>query len=125
MRSFGDLEAKIMDAIWSASAPVTVQQVASTLATAGHEVAYTTAITVIERLRAKGWLDRERRGRSFLYSATRDEAQYTAWLMEQALDTTSDRSAALLMFTGTLTQVEVDALRIALDGMDESNRGDA
>lgn len=114
-----------MEAIWRAPEPVTVQQVVDVLAATRHEVAYTTAITVIERLRAKGWLDRERKGRSFHYAATRDEAQYTAWLMEQALDTTSDRSAALLMFTGTLTQVEVDALRIALDGMDESNRGDA
>jgi predicted transcriptional regulator len=122
MRSFGDLEAKIMDAIWSASAPVTVQQVASTLAAAGHEVAYTTAITVIERLRAKGWLDRERRGRSFLYSATRDEAQYTAWLMEQALGTSSDRSAALLTFTGTLNAAEVEALRSALDGIADSDQ---
>ena len=63
MRSFGDLEAKIMDVIWAAAAPVTVQQVVDALATARHEVAYTTAITVIERLRAKGWLDRERQGR--------------------------------------------------------------
>lgn len=123
MRSFGDLEAKIMDAIWRAEEPVTVQQVVDALAAAHHEVAYTTAITVIERLRAKGWLERERRGRSFLYAATRDEAQYTAWLMEQALGTTSDRSAALLMFTGTLNEAEVEALRIALDGVDESNRG--
>lgn len=123
MRSFGDLEARIMDAIWRADEPLTVQQVVDALAAAHHEVAYTTAITVIERLRAKGWLDRERKGRSFLYGATRDEAQYTAWLMEQALGTTSDRSAALLMFTGTLNEAEVEALRTALHGMDESNRG--
>lgn len=123
MRSFGDLEAKIMDAIWRVQEPVTVQQVVEALAVAQHEVAYTTVITVIERLRAKGWLDRERKGRSFRYAATRDQAQYTAWLMEQALGTTSDRSAALLRFTGTLNDVEVEALRIALDGIDESNRG--
>lgn len=122
MRSFGDLEAKIMDAIWRAEEPVTVQQVADALAAAQHEVAYTTAITVIERLRAKGWLDRERKGRSFHYAATRDEAQYTAWLMEQALGTTSDRSAALLRFTGTLTDAEVEALRTALGETDDSNR---
>jgi predicted transcriptional regulator len=112
-----------MDAIWRADEPLTVQQVVDALAAAHHDVAYTTAITVIERLRAKGWLDRERKGRSFFYGATRDEAQYTAWLMEQALDTTSDRSAALLMFTGTLNEAEVEALRIALHAMDESNRG--
>jgi predicted transcriptional regulator len=125
MRSFGDLEARIMDVIWAAAAPVTVQQVVDALAAAHHEVAYTTAITVIERLRAKGWLDRERRGRSFHYAATRDEAQYTAWLMEQALGATSDRSAALLQFTESLNDAEVEALRLALDGMDGSNRDGA
>lgn len=122
MRSFGELEAKIMDVIWNARAPVTVQQVVDALAAAQHVVAYTTAITVIERLRAKGWLDRERTGRSFRYAATRDEAEYTAWLMEQALGATSDRSAALLQFTGTLNDAEVEALRSALDGMDSLNR---
>lgn len=122
MRSFGDLEVKIMGAIWRAQEPVTVQQVLDTLAAAEHEVAYTTAITVIERLRAKGWLARERRGRSFLYAATRDEAQYTAWLMDQALGTASDRSAALLSFTGTLNGAEVEALRSALDRIADPSR---
>ena len=124
MRSFGDLEARIMDVIWATRAPVTVQQVVDALAATQHAVAYTTAITVIERLRAKGWLDRERKGRAFHYTATGDEAEYTAWLMEQALGATSDRSAALLQFTGTLNDAEVEALRLALDGMDRSNRDD-
>lgn len=110
-----------MDAIWSARAPVTVQQVVATLTSAEHEVAYTTTITVLERLRAKGWVDRERRGRSFLYSATRDEAEYTAWLMGEALGTASDRSAALLTFTGSLNEAEIEALRSALEKMPESD----
>ncbi len=106
-----------MGVVWGAEKPVTVRQVVETLA-ADHEVAYTTAITVIERLRAKGWLDRERDGRSFLYFATRDESEYTAWLMGQALDASTDRSAALLSFTGTLSSAEVDALRAALNDAD-------
>lgn len=112
-----------MDVIWRAQEPVTVQDVVDALAAAQHKVAYTTAITVIERLRAKEWLNRERKGRSFHYAATRNEAQYTAWLMEQALGTASDRSAALLRFTGTLTGAEVEALRIALDETDDPDRG--
>lgn len=115
MRSFGELEAKIMGVVWAAQSPVTVQHVVDSLADAAHEVAYTTAITVIERLRSKGWLDRKRQGRSYLYVATRDEARYTAWLMGEALGASSDRSAALLSFTDTLSPAEVDALRAALD----------
>jgi predicted transcriptional regulator len=125
MRSFGELEARIMGVVWAAHSPVTVQHVVDALAAAGHPVAYTTAITVIERLRNKGWLDRERQGRSYLYGATRDEAEYTAWLMGEALGASSDRSAALLSFTGTLSESEADALRAALAQVGESDPRDA
>ncbi len=117
MRSFGDLEARIMDVVWQSAEPVTVRDVLDAVAPE-HQIAYTTAITVIERLRAKGWVERERRGRSFVYAATRGESDYTAWLMGQALASSSDRSAALLSFTDTLSSGEVRALREALDRTD-------
>jgi len=102
-----------MDVVWRSTDPVTIRHIVDRLAPE-HEIAYTTAITVVERLRSKGWLNRERQGRSFLYSAPRDESEYTAWLMSQALEGASDRSAALLNFTGSLSAAEVEALRAAL-----------
>ena len=69
MRSFGDLESRLMQTLWSSNDGLTVQEVIDRLET---PVAYTTAITVIERLRAKGWLAREKEGRAFRYVATRN-----------------------------------------------------
>ena len=113
MRSFGELETRIMNVVWSAEGAVTVHEVVDTLDS--PKVAYTTAMTVIERLRHKGWLERERRGRAFLYRATRDEGEYAAWLMGEALNEAQDRPAALLSFAEHLSGDEVEALRRALD----------
>jgi predicted transcriptional regulator len=113
MRSFGELEARIMRVVWESEDPVTAHQVLDVLSS-DREVAYTTAITVIERLRRKGWLVRERDGRAYRYRATKDEGEYAASLMGQVLDEASDRSAALLRFTDQLTASEMAALRRAL-----------
>lgn len=103
-----------MHVFWSASTPLTVHDVLAGLE--GKPVAYTTAITVIERLRAKAWLSRERCGRSYLYEARLGESDYAAGLMNEALHEAGDRSAALLNFAGTLNPEEVVYLREALNG---------
>lgn len=118
MRSFGELEARIMRVVWQCEVPVTAHEVLEQLSS-DRDVAYTTAITVIERLRHKGWLARERDGRAYRYRATKDEGEYAASLMGQVLQEASDRSAALLRFTDQLSRSEVAALRQALGEADE------
>lgn len=111
-----------MGVIWRADAAVTVHEVIDGLRRGGPsdvqggDIAYTTAITVIERLREKGWLTRERDGRAYRYSPTRTEDEYTAQLMASALETSSDRTAALLSFAGQLDPTEAEELRRALSG---------
>lgn len=102
-----------MAAVWRHGEPVSVRMVVDELA-GERAVAYTTAMTVIERLRAKGWLVRERTGRSYLYSATYGEHEYAAHLMNSVLEQACDRSAALLSFAGQLDDSEAEALRDAL-----------
>lgn len=119
VRSFGRLERDIMRAIWRAGQPVTGHEVAAQL-NPGREIAYTTLITVIDRLRDKGLLTRFRDGRSFRYEPVVPEDEYAAGLMAQVLDATHDRPRALLRFAGQLDPAEADALRVAL-----SRTGDA
>lgn len=102
-----------MAVLWSSPRPVTVGEVRESLAGAGP-VAYTTVITVVERLRGKGWVERRRDGRSYRYSATSGEEEYAAHLMNQVLDDARDRQAALLNFAGTLDEAEARELREAL-----------
>lgn len=114
MRSFGELEAKLMAILWSRGGPTTVRDLLDELES-DRKIAYTTVITVLERLRAKGWVTRERHGRAYSYTPTLAEHEYSAYLMGQALQRSSDRSAALLTFADALDAAEAKALREALE----------
>lgn len=120
MRPFGDLEAAIMRVVWEHGEPISVRVIVDRL-NEEREVAYTTVITVAERLREKGLLTRVRRGRAFLYQACLSADDYSAELMRQALNSAESRSATLLRFAGQLSIAEADSLRAALA---ESQRND-
>ncbi len=114
MRSLGELEARIMSLFWEgdASQQLTVHDVVAGLD--GRPVAYTTAITVIERLRDKGLLRRRREGRSFRYRATGDGGNYAGQLMAQVYEASSHKGAALLHFAAHLPADDAERLRDAL-----------
>ena len=114
MRSFGELENEIMRAVWRADAPVTGHEIADEIRQS-RELAYTTIITVVERLRIKGVLTRFRDGRSYRYEAKLSSEEYAALLMGQVLSDAQNPSGALLRFAGDLDPAEAAALRAALD----------
>ncbi|MFI9031008.1 BlaI/MecI/CopY family transcriptional regulator [Streptomyces sp. NPDC053560] len=114
MRPFGELESDIMRVVWASAEPLSIQRITDVL-NEERPLAYTTVMTVTERLRAKGWLGRAKRGRSYRYSPLRSADDYTAELMEQALASCTDRANALLHFAGRLDADEAAALRKALD----------
>ncbi|MFF8442401.1 BlaI/MecI/CopY family transcriptional regulator [Streptomyces californicus] len=113
MRPFGELEADIMKVMWAAPTPLSTNEIVAAL---GEErgLAYTTVMTVTDRLRVKGWLGREKEGRSYRYSPVRSSDDYTAELMRQALADAPDPANALLRFAGGLDPSEAEALRAAL-----------
>ena len=78
-------------------------------------MAYTTLMTVMDRLHRKGWLTRELDGRAFLYRPAATREQYSAGLMAQALDTSADRSATLVRFFEQMAPEEAAALRAAIE----------
>ncbi|EGX56101.1 putative BlaI family transcriptional regulator [Streptomyces zinciresistens K42] len=114
MRVFGGLEAEIMRVVWRSAEPVAVQAIVDALGER-RRLAYTTVMTVTERLREKGWLTRVRHGRAYRYSAARTADDYTAELMGQALQASSDRPGALMRFAGQLNDDEAAALRAVLN----------
>jgi len=113
MRKLGELEARIMDQLWTWNRPATVREVLDAI-TAKKPLAYTTVMTVMDNLHTKGALLRDREGRAYLYrpAATRDD--YVAELMRDALAASNDHTAALLRFTEQLDADESAALRGAL-----------
>lgn len=120
MRSFGHLEHEIMRVIWGETSPMTGHEIAERIAPA-RPIAYTTILTVLDRLREKGYLERSRHGRSYRFRAVTTEEDYASALMQQVLHTAEDRPAALLRFAGRLEPEEAAALRAALNASEKPN----
>ncbi|NYI05729.1 BlaI/MecI/CopY family transcriptional regulator [Allostreptomyces psammosilenae] len=112
-RRLGDLEDAVMTRIWTWNRPVTVREVLDDLLLE-RDIAYTTVMTVMDKLHQKGWLRREREGRAFRYAPVATREAYTAALMRDAWATSENRAAALVHFIGSMSAEELDALRDAL-----------
>jgi predicted transcriptional regulator len=115
MARLGELERKVMDQLWaSMEQPRTVREVAEHLPS--H--AYTTILTVLDRLERKGLVRRQRDGRAHRYTAAASREEYTVSLMHEALVSSADRDAALVRFAETVSPEEAAVLRQALDAFD-------
>lgn len=93
----------------------TVRQVHEALA-ANREIAYTTVMTVLDRLAKKGAVEQLRDGRAYLYRPAVTLDELTAALMHEALGAADDtnRASALVRFVGTASAADTAALRAAL-----------
>lgn len=74
--ALGSLEARVMDALWEAGRPLTVRETLDVLNDGRTPpLAYTTVLTVMQRLAGKGALTRAGHGRGHAYApAVADEA---------------------------------------------------
>ncbi|WP_045876604.1 BlaI/MecI/CopY family transcriptional regulator [Pseudofrankia sp. DC12] len=113
MELFGDLEAEVMDRMWARVEPATVRDILEGLKQE-RAIAYTTVMTVMDRLFQKGWLSRERVGRSYTYATTLTRSEYTARQLNEVLSGTDNRGMALLHFVRSMQAAEVEALNDAL-----------
>ncbi|MGZ4429274.1 MAG: BlaI/MecI/CopY family transcriptional regulator [Nocardioidaceae bacterium] len=115
----GELERAVLDRLWARDRPATVREVHEALA-ADRDIAYTTVMTVMDRLAKKGLVRQQREGRAYLYSAASSREEMTAELMRDALEefATGDRRTALVAFVGESSAEERAALRDALAALD-------
>ena len=84
MTRFGDLEAAIMEVVWSAGTPVRVREVSEQL-NRDRPLAFNTVQTVMENLYCKGWQNRRKDGRAYRYEPVRSRDDYVAQLVSGAL----------------------------------------
>lgn len=63
----GELEQLIMSVLWRSRTPLLVRDVQEALKAQDRDLAYTTVMTVMDRLTKKGALDRELDGRAWRY----------------------------------------------------------
>ena len=102
-----------MTRVWEWNRPVTVREVLLDLREE-REIAYTTVMTVLDKLYRKGWLRRERAGRAYRYEPVSSREAYTAALMNEAWATSDNPAAALVHFFGLMSAEQREALRAAL-----------
>ena len=114
--SLGDLEQAIMDVLWSADADLglTVREVLDGLT--GRDLAYTTVMTVLSRLEAKGVTARERDGRAWRYRPATSRESLTAEAMRSPLHDLSgaERQAAILHFLAEASPDDLATVREAM-----------
>jgi predicted transcriptional regulator len=122
VRGFGELEAAIMDRVWSAGRPVLVREVHDRLRPE-REPAYNTVLTVTEILYRKGWLARERDGRAYRYSATASREDYAAGLMGEAFAASTDRLGTLRAFVQRIDPAEAEELHAMLEAARQDGTG--
>lgn len=107
-RGPGELEVQVLSVLRAAEAPATAGWVKERL---GGDLAYTTVITILTRLLAKGAVTRERTGRSFDWTPVSDEAGLAAHRMRKLLDGENDREAVLTSFVTSLAPDDEKLLR--------------
>lgn len=96
----GDLEARVMHAIWKIGAPASARE-AHEVVKRGHKVELLTVITVLNKLVAKGLLTRAKREELFHYEARFTEGELMAHasrrVVEGILSLAPDAVAASLV----------------------------
>lgn len=117
MTRLGDLERAVMDVLWDGPATgdgMTVREVAEAGPLHERGLAYTTVMTVLDRLAGKGMVERERDGRAWRYRPAASREAHIARLMLDALDLAGSRDAALVRFARSVSGTEAEVLRAAL-----------
>lgn len=111
-----------MDVLWQQGPELTVRQVLDGLT--GRDLAYTTVMTVLDRLAKKDLVTRVRDGRAWRYAAAASREELTAASMRTGMESldTDDRRAALLHFLGGADPDELADLRDALTEVERRHR---
>jgi predicted transcriptional regulator len=110
-RARGALERDVLACLAAAGRPLSPGEVRAEL---GDDLAYTTVMTTLSRLHAKGALSRQRAGRGYAYALPGGpdaaRASMTAHRMLQLLDAGEDRAGVLSRFVADLRPEDEELL---------------
>jgi predicted transcriptional regulator len=115
-RAAGELETAVLAVLQAAGRPLSPGEVREQLDDGA--LAYTTVVTILSRLHAKGVLERHKAGRAYLYAPVADEPGLAARRMARVLDGEADRETVLARFVSSLSDSDEELLRRMLgDGL--------
>lgn len=107
-RAAGELAAAVLAVLQAAGSALSPGEVRERM---GGRLAYTTVVTTLSRLHAKGILERHKSGRAYLYAPVADEPGLAARRMARVLDAEADREAVLTRFVSGLPPSDEELLR--------------
>ena len=112
-RAAGELEAAALAVLQAAGSALTPGQVRDRLGEqpGGGHLAYSTVVTILSRLYAKGVLTRSRSGRAYSYAPVADEPGLAARRMRGVLEAEPDREAVLARFVSGMSPADEQLLR--------------
>ena len=119
-RAAGELEAAVLAVLQASESPLSPADVRERL---DDDLAYTTVVTILSRLHAKGVLDRRKSGRAYHYVPVADEPGLAARRLTQLLDAEPDRAAVLARFVSSLSATDEELLRRMLASADAGPEG--
>ncbi len=111
----GPLEARIMEHAWRRGGSVTVREMVDAVGSRKH-LAYTTVMTVMERLATKGFLGRRKIGRAYTYEPRISRDDYSAALVRSVLAASKDRRSVLLGFVRSMKEDDLEELERLVRG---------
>ncbi len=116
MAILGDLEHLIMSVLWRSEESQSVREVHESVRTE-RDLAYTTVMTVLDRLAKKGLVTRELDGRAWRYRDAVSAAQLVSAEMHSLLGSIPEASTeALVAFVGLLDSSQRELVaRVAAD----------
>lgn len=120
-RPGGALEAEVLALLQSARQALTPGEVRRHLE---DGLAYSTVVTVLSRMFAKGLLTRGKQGRAYAYAPVADAHGLTARRMRQVMESDADRAAVLTRFVEDLPAGDEQMLRQLLGDLPDQ-RGTA
>jgi len=111
VRPRGTLERAVLTCLATANEPLAAAAVQARI---GGGLAYTTVMTTLSRLHAKGAVSRQLAGRAYVYALRGDPADaqdsMTAHRMLKLLESRSDRAGVLSRFIADLSQADEQLL---------------
>ncbi|MDN5789669.1 MAG: BlaI/MecI/CopY family transcriptional regulator [Micrococcales bacterium] len=126
----GDLERAVLECLWASAEThpdgLTVRQVHDTVGVE-RGIAYTTVMTVLDRMAKKDLVRREREGRAWRYRPAASREALTSEALHQTLGELSggNRRSALLHFLEESTPEDLDALKAALAQLEAAHPTEA
>ena len=117
----GSAELEVLRTLWDAG-PATVRQVMNRLHERGRHVAYTTVLTFLTRLEAKGYVASDRTGVAYVYRPvlTRERVSRSRLrsLLEQLYDGAAGQLALQLIRSERFTPQEIEEMHQLIDRLD-------